>query len=316
MLPQSDYNVIASGTNGYTASTGYNLVTGLGTPAANRLVPDLVAYQGPGTSYSGPTVAGLQNAGLVNTGTSGGGLMDVFSVFDSLTVASNGSGGGQGQVSGTDLSSPLFEMQAPAVTGRASASPLIAAGFSVGPESNLGPAGLMPLPQAGAPVSTGFMSQQPAWSTAQAVVKVPTRSEHSAVLRRTQLDTSPAPFSTRLRASLVPDSVLDELASDPVLVRSQPAAETFGIPVLPWNGVVTGAPMAVDPVPHGAGSQPAPEISTGTMRMPQSDSSRQPSGFAARLAVILLAAGPFGYASGILDPRNRRNGRVHQNRKS
>src|SRR5208337_4725316 len=50
-LPQSDYNVIASGNNGYTAGSGYNLVTGLGTPVANLLVSDLVAYQGPGTSY-------------------------------------------------------------------------------------------------------------------------------------------------------------------------------------------------------------------------------------------------------------------------
>ena len=58
-LPQSDYNVITSGSNGYTADAGYNLVTGLGTPVANLLVPDLVAYQGPGTSYSGPTVAPL-----------------------------------------------------------------------------------------------------------------------------------------------------------------------------------------------------------------------------------------------------------------
>ena len=54
MLPQSDYNVIASGTNGYSAGAGYNLVTGLGTPVANLLVPDLVAYQGPGTTLRGP----------------------------------------------------------------------------------------------------------------------------------------------------------------------------------------------------------------------------------------------------------------------
>ena len=53
-LPQSDYNVITSGFNGYTANAGYNLVTGLGTPVANLLVPDLVAYQGPGTFVSGP----------------------------------------------------------------------------------------------------------------------------------------------------------------------------------------------------------------------------------------------------------------------
>ena len=42
-LPQSDYNEITSGSNGYTAGAGYNLVTGLGTPVANLLVSDLVA---------------------------------------------------------------------------------------------------------------------------------------------------------------------------------------------------------------------------------------------------------------------------------
>ena len=51
MLPQSDYNSITSGNNGYTASAGYNLVTGLGTPVANLLVSDLIAYQGAGTIF-------------------------------------------------------------------------------------------------------------------------------------------------------------------------------------------------------------------------------------------------------------------------
>jgi hypothetical protein len=41
MLPQSDFNTIDSGTNDYSAGAGYNLVTGLGTPVANLLVPDL-----------------------------------------------------------------------------------------------------------------------------------------------------------------------------------------------------------------------------------------------------------------------------------
>ncbi len=82
MLPQSDYNTIATGNNGYTANAGYNLVTGLGTPVAHLLVPDLVAYQGTGTIYSGPTVGPLQDATRVNTGTNGGGTIDVFSVLD------------------------------------------------------------------------------------------------------------------------------------------------------------------------------------------------------------------------------------------
>ena len=103
MLPQSDYNVIASGSNGYSAGAGYNLVTGLGTPVANMLVPDLIAYHGSGTSYAGPTVAPLQNADLINTGATDGGVIDVFSVFDALTVGGNGFGDVQVQVSTTDL---------------------------------------------------------------------------------------------------------------------------------------------------------------------------------------------------------------------
>jgi hypothetical protein len=89
-LPQSDYNTVTSGTNGYSAGAGYNLVTGLGTPVANLLVSDLVAYQGPGTSYNGPTVGPLQNATLDGNWTGSGGPTNVFSVFDSFTVTGIG----------------------------------------------------------------------------------------------------------------------------------------------------------------------------------------------------------------------------------
>jgi hypothetical protein len=85
-LPQADYNVISSGSNGYNANPGYNLVTGLGTPIANLLVIDLTAYHGPGTTYSGSTVGPLLDATLHNTGTGGSGTIDVFSVFGALTA--------------------------------------------------------------------------------------------------------------------------------------------------------------------------------------------------------------------------------------
>jgi hypothetical protein len=89
-LPQADYNAIDSGSNGYTAESGYNLVTGLGTPAANLLVPDLAAYQGAGTTYSGAGVGPLQDASLSDVGSGGGGTLDVFSVFDAMTVGRGG----------------------------------------------------------------------------------------------------------------------------------------------------------------------------------------------------------------------------------
>jgi subtilase family serine protease len=97
MLPQTGYNSITGGSNGYTANAGYNLVTGFGTPVANLLVPDLIAYQGTGTVYSGATVGPLQDAGLIDTGTGSGSTSDVFSVFNALTAV--GGGPGQGGLS-------------------------------------------------------------------------------------------------------------------------------------------------------------------------------------------------------------------------
>jgi hypothetical protein len=88
-LPQSDYHAITGGTNGYAASAGYNLVTGLGTPVASQLVSDLVSYAGPGTAYVGPKVAPLQNATRTAEGANYGGPIDVYNVFDSLLVSSN-----------------------------------------------------------------------------------------------------------------------------------------------------------------------------------------------------------------------------------
>jgi subtilisin-like proprotein convertase family protein len=42
-LPASDFHDITSGNNGYAAGPGYDLVTGLGTPIANKLIYDLVS---------------------------------------------------------------------------------------------------------------------------------------------------------------------------------------------------------------------------------------------------------------------------------
>jgi hypothetical protein len=43
-IAPGDFHDITSGNNGYAAGPGYDLVTGLGSPAANRLIPDLSAY--------------------------------------------------------------------------------------------------------------------------------------------------------------------------------------------------------------------------------------------------------------------------------
>ena len=59
-LPSSDFNDITTGSNGYSATAGYDLVTGLGSPKADLLVAGLVADDGSSTgtssSSSGVTV--------------------------------------------------------------------------------------------------------------------------------------------------------------------------------------------------------------------------------------------------------------------
>src|SRR5262249_39368749 len=62
-LPSSDFNDVTGGSNGYSATAGYDLVTGLGTPKANSVVSALVgdasssgSSSGSSTSSSGVTV--------------------------------------------------------------------------------------------------------------------------------------------------------------------------------------------------------------------------------------------------------------------
>jgi hypothetical protein len=85
-LSAADFNEITSGTNGgYTATAGYNLVTGLGTPVASRLVPDLIAFQ-----QSSPVNATVQAAGGASG--SGGATADSFNVFNALSLRSQDAG--------------------------------------------------------------------------------------------------------------------------------------------------------------------------------------------------------------------------------
>jgi hypothetical protein len=76
-LPQSDFNAITSGSNGgYSAGAGYNMVTGLGTPQANLVVPGLVAYQQASDSYQW----------VAPTATGEAAPVSVINVFNALTV--------------------------------------------------------------------------------------------------------------------------------------------------------------------------------------------------------------------------------------
>lgn len=63
-LPASDFHDITSGNNGYAAGTGYDLVTGLGTPIANKLIYDLGGLGAiSGAVFQDNNGNGVQDAG-------------------------------------------------------------------------------------------------------------------------------------------------------------------------------------------------------------------------------------------------------------
>lgn len=80
-LPSADFHDITSGSNGYSAGAGYDLVTGLGSPLANLVVSDLVA----GT-VSQPTPSGGSGNGGSGSGSTGG--------SGGVSTGGGGSGGG------------------------------------------------------------------------------------------------------------------------------------------------------------------------------------------------------------------------------
>jgi hypothetical protein len=75
--PSSDFHKITTGSNGYPATAGYNLATGIGTPVASGLVPYLVSYTGSsstGSGSGGGTSGGSGGGGSGGGGYGGGGF--------------------------------------------------------------------------------------------------------------------------------------------------------------------------------------------------------------------------------------------------
>jgi subtilase family serine protease len=75
-LPSSDFHDITSGNNGFSAGSGYDLVTGLGTPIANLVVAGLV-----GTTVSGTVFNDVNSNGVQDSGESG---LAGWTVYDDL----------------------------------------------------------------------------------------------------------------------------------------------------------------------------------------------------------------------------------------
>jgi hypothetical protein len=130
-LSASDYHAVTSGGNGYSAGAGYNLVAGLGTPVADRLVPDLVTWSGGPVSAT--PVAPITAADLVLSGNgSGGGTIDaliqagLLRVFSAVTASVAGNG---------NDAAPLVAAASPGAAARLTAA---VAGRSVSPADGTG----------------------------------------------------------------------------------------------------------------------------------------------------------------------------------
>ena len=225
-LPQSDYNVITSGNNGYDAASGYNLVTGLGTPIANLLVSDLVVYQDAGTTYSGEKVGPLQDATPDGQATGAGTETDVINVFDSITVtsASLGSSAAEGAI-GRPISpqQPTSPTVASDHSARASsnATILIFAPFAdqaVPPSLTTMAAAVLPQSASAGGTANGLVTWRASDRPAQ-----PSRAES----RQAETDADTDLFSPANEASRSLEAIVHELASG-LVVRSATRAERSG----------------------------------------------------------------------------------------
>ncbi len=238
-LPQSDYNVITSGNNGYDAESGYNLVTGLGTPIANLLVSDLVAYQGLGTTYSGPTVGPLQDATLDGQVSGDGAEMDVINVFDSITVSATGFGHSPLASAGAEASVLQDQPAATAVSERsvvaASSGTIIIFAPSARQAPNQNLAGLSP---ATTPL---VVPESHRWSSFVPQAGI----DHTRSAWRFAGDASAAGDDSELFVAALPagrslDGILDELAAElvaPATRTTERSAQVSTVAVSWLNGV-------------------------------------------------------------------------------
>ncbi len=319
-LPKSDYNVIASGSNGYSANSGYNLVTGLGTPVANLLVSDLVAYQGPGTTYSGSPVGPLQDASLTDSGSVALGPMNVF---DSLTITSIGLASLHDQSSTAGSNPSLLAMPPAIASNGASITLAIGAGFISGssPGSLLAdaaassisalpgrsPAGLMSLTStqdtptpASSPLITRPVSLKPlVRPQAQRADQSPAVWEDPPGLQSTTSGEEQGLIVVARRSGTLPDSVLDELV---VSFVSSPSREVDRADADPDR---LSNQVAVARVGQRGASSSSPYLAPGPAGpMSRVARPRQTGHPVARLADLLMIGGLFGFGAGLAAVRN------------
>jgi hypothetical protein len=298
-LPQSDYNVINGGNNGYTAEAGYNLVTGLGTPVANLLVSDLVVYQGPGTVYPGAKVGPLQDATYSGGDTSGSSGQDVINVFDSLTVGSAG-------LDRTSIESSTA--RSAEAQEQVAATAMMVSKHAVAANATILVFG---------PFAAGATSQNVAGLSAQTAQQARAVAQGSSVLdgrfsadgagspSRVASDSFDAedhwePVSEARRAGGTSDLVLDDLVTG-LMARVARKPEWSGsVPSisLRWQNGAPPVQFAAQTSAPGPAALPAGPLAG-------SERDRRAVDREGRLAEFLLVAGLCGFGAGVTNLRNQ-----------
>ena len=296
-LPETAFHKIANGSTESSTAAGYNLATGLGSPVADLLVPELIAYHEPSTVSGLPAVAALQNP-TVARGTS----TNAFDVFGALTATGSGSSGGLSLDTSIDTSLINLTPTVAVTTTSAPHSGLRSHCRSA-PSRFTGPPSRWArsrIPRRrcdvhrscrrGKPVvldRTRFAITRMVYTTAGGK-----RTERKSTRPSSQKDRrnlyADALLPGRPRRDLLAESVLDDVAANLLLSRGQDGAATASVPALP----PTGARVARDAT--GPGSQQDQDVPSDTA--------------AAGLVVFGMTAGLWARRSSILNTRKRQSG--------
>ncbi len=273
-LPSTDFHDITSGSNGYSATPGYDLVTGLGSPKANMVVSGILAANGVSTVASKSTA-------IVS-------VTVVSSTHEYIVSVGPTSGSGT-TTSSTGGSSTTSIGAAPAASGLAASTVSIAT--TAGAAASTG--------QATASSSSGTSSSSPSALAAQATALAASASPASS----TAVGQGPATSfdANRLarEKTAISDLILETTESSGGIVHestAQPSSTSSDAPVpaMPMAPPLPALPDAAIPGQSGEKQKtdgaPPPAPPRPAPARPEDDEANPEPGTLSGLVVILGAS--------------------------